>query len=381
MRDSLDPALGSDLRGMPLPVADYFDAEVFRREQSALFATAPRYLGHTLAVPEPGDYYALPTEGEGRALVHGPGGVTLLSNICRHRQALMLRGRGNTGVSIVCPVHRWTYALSGALRGAPRFHEEPCRHLQTYPTETWNGLVFEPVTGRSVARDLAGLRTWGVAEGFDANAVLDFGGYALDRIHVKTCAYNWKTYAEVFLEDYHVAPFRPGLAGFVSCSEVQWGFGTHHAVQHVRALPSGTRPGSGAYARWQDALRRVSTPPGPGPGALWFSYYPSLMIEWYPLVLIVSSLTPLGPERTLNVIEFYYPQEVAAFERELVEAQQAAYFETGAEDDEIALRLTLGRQALVARGGDDAGPYQRPLEDGMQHFHGWYRGAMAAGAR
>lgn len=30
---------------------------------------AGRYLGHELAVPDMGDYYALPHEGEGRALV------------------------------------------------------------------------------------------------------------------------------------------------------------------------------------------------------------------------------------------------------------------------------------------------------------------------
>ena len=48
-------------------------------------------------MPELGDYHALPQEGEGRALVRTPHGVELISNVCRHRQAVMLRGRGNTG--------------------------------------------------------------------------------------------------------------------------------------------------------------------------------------------------------------------------------------------------------------------------------------------
>ena len=67
----------------------------------------------------------------------------------------------------------------------------------------------------------------------------------------------------------------------------------------------------------------------------------------------------------------------AAFEREYVEAQQAAYLETCVEDDEIALRMDAGRQALMERGDDDAGPYQSPMEDGMQHFHEWYRRRMS----
>ena len=30
----------------------------------------------------------------------------------------------------------------------------------------------------------------------------------------------------------------------------------------------------------------------------------------------------------------------------------------------------------LARGDDDAGPYQSPMEDGMQHFHEWYQQRM-----
>jgi hypothetical protein len=71
------------------------------------------------------------------------------------------------------------------------------------------------------------------------------------------------------------------------------------------------------------------------------------MVEWYPHVLTVSTLYPQGPQKTLNVVEFYYPEEIAAFEREFVEAQQAAYMETCIEDDEIAERMDAGRKALM----------------------------------
>ena len=79
-------------------------------------------------------------------------------------------------------------------------------------------------------------------------------------------------------------------------------------------------------------------------------------------------------------MEFFYPEEIAAFERKFVEANQAAYMETCVEDDEIALRMDAGRKALRERGDDDAGPYQSPMEDGMQHFHEWYRRAMTSQA-
>ena len=35
--------------------------------------------------------------------------------------------------------------------------------------------------------------------------------------------------------------------------------------------------------------------------------------------------------------------------------------------------MDAGRAALLARGINQVGPYQSPMEDGMQHFHEWYR--------
>ena len=102
------------------------------------------------------------------------------------------------------------------------------------------------------------------------------------------------------------------------------------------------------------------------------------MVEWYPHVLTVSTLHPIRVDKTLNMVEFYYPEEIAAFEREFVEAQRAAYMETCIEDDEIAERMDAGRKALFMRGDNEVGPYQSPMEDGMQHFHEWYRRAMSA---
>jgi choline monooxygenase len=105
------------------------------------------------------------------------------------------------------------------------------------------------------------------------------------------------------------------------------------------------------------------------------------MVEWYPNVLVVSTLIPKGPRKTTNLVEFFYPEEIQAFEREYVQAQQAAYMETCVEDDEIALRMDAGREALMRRGDNEVGPYQSPMEDGMQHFHEWYRRKMTLPGR
>jgi choline monooxygenase len=353
-----------------LPVSSYFDEALYQREIEVLFQQGPRYVGHSLAVPERGDYHALPQEGGGRALVHTAQGIELVSNVCRHRQAVMLKGRGNlntagtgTGGNIVCPLHRWTYGPSGQLLGAPHFQNDPCLNLNNYKLQNWNGLLFED-NGRNIAADLAEM---------GPRHNLSFEGYALDRVELHECNYNWKTFIEVYLEDYHVGPFHPGLGHFVTCDDLRWEFKPEYSVQTVGVASQFEKSGSPIYERWKTALLAYRNGRLPEQGAIWLTYYPHIMVEWYPHVLTVSTLHPMGPRKTLNMVEFYYPEEIVAFEREFVEAQQAAYMETCIEDDEIGERMDAGRLALMQRGDNEVGPYQSPMEDGMQHFHEWYR--------
>jgi choline monooxygenase len=238
--------------------------------------------------------------------------------------------------------------------------------LGNYPLRQWNGLLFED-NGRDIAADLAGM---------GEQSALDFSGYVLDKVELHECNYNWKTFIEVYLEDYHVGPFHPGLGHFVTCDDLRWQFGDQFSVQTVGVSKAFGKPGSPTYQRWHDALLNYRNGALPERGAIWLTYYPHIMVEWYPHVLTVSTLHPMGPDKTLNRVEFFYPEDIAAFEREFVEAQQAAYMETCLEDDEIGERMDAGRKALLARGDNEVGPYQSPMEDGMQHFHNWYRREM-----
>ncbi|RZI94101.1 MAG: aromatic ring-hydroxylating dioxygenase subunit alpha, partial [Rubrivivax sp.] len=165
---------------------------------------------------------------------------------------------------------------------------------------------------------------------------------------------------------------------FVTCDDLAWEFGKHHSVQTVGVHQELERPGSPVYQRWHDQLLKFREGRPPEAGAIWLTYYPHIMVEWYPHVLVVSTLHPVSPEKTVNLVEFYYPEEIAAFERDFVEAHQAAYMETCVEDDEIAERMDAGRKALMMRGDNETGPYQSPMEDGMQHFHEWYRNEIGS---
>lgn len=362
-----------------ISVQSYFDDDLFQLERQLIFQKSAVYVGHEKMVPDPGDWRTLIQERSGRALLRDEQGVSLISNVCRHRQAIMLGGRagnvtdpecssGNlrdTGGKIVCPIHRWTYDTDGTLIGAPEFPQKPCLNLQRFELKHCHGLLFEGE--RDPARDMAALF---------ARPEFDFSNYVLDHVELHRCNYNWKTFIEVYLEDYHVAPFHPGLGNFVTCDDLRWEFSDWYSAQHVGLNQAFNQPGSDVYRRWHERLLDYRGGHKPEFGAIWVTYFPGHMIEVYPHVLVLSTLYPVSPQETVNMVEFYYPEEIAAFEREFVEAQQAAYMETAIEDDEIAERMDAGRRALMMRGTDEAGPYQSPMEDGMQHFHEWYRRMM-----
>ena len=351
-----------------LSVTSYFDEDLFRKEQALIFESRPRYLGHELSVPEVGDFHVLSHEGDGRALVRTPSGVECISNVCRHRQAIMLKGAGSLpGGTITCPLHRWSYDGEGKLLGTPSFPEKVCLDLPRQDLQKWNGMLFNGK--RDVARDLARL---GVA------SELDLAGYHLKKVETVEYDFNWKTFIEVYLEDYHVGPFHPGLGSFVTTDDLRWQLEADYSVQTVGVSDKLGKPGTDTYKKWHDVVLQYRKGVPPKYGAIWLTYYPHVMVEWYPHVLVVSTLHPQGPDKTLNVVEFFYPEEICAFEREFIEAQQAAYMETCVEDDEIALRMDAGRKALMLRGDNEFGPYQSPMEDGMQHFHEWYRREMGA---
>jgi choline monooxygenase len=353
-----------------LPVSAYFDERLFELEKRLIFDRGPGYAGHEIMVPELYDYRTMEWLDHGRMLTRQPDGVYSMSNVCRHRQAIMLEGQGNAR-NVVCPVHRWTYSPGGELIGAPHFPANPCLNLDKRKLENWNGLLFDGPRFANV--DLAGMR---VAD------ALRFDGYKLDRVELHQCNYNWKTFIEVYLEDYHVAPFHPGLGNFVTCDDLSWQFGDWYSVQKV-GITSLAKAGSPTYGKWQAQVNQYYQAIGKAPeqGAIWLTYYPNIMVEWYPHVLVVSTLLPQDVQKTLNVVEFYYPEDIACFERDFVEAEQAAYMETAIEDDEIAERMDRGRFALHKAGRNEFGPYQSPMEDGMQHFHEFYRRVMGEHVR
>jgi hypothetical protein len=163
--------------------------------------------------------------------------------------------------------------------------------------------------GRDIAQDLANL---GVAK------ELDFEGYVLDKVEVDR--------VPVQLEDLHRGlprglsrgPFHPGLGNFVTCDDLRWEFGDWHSVQTVGVNKALGKPGTtrtrlarrgAALQGWRAAAARRDLA----------HLLPERDGRVVPARARDLDAPSDGPEKCRNVVEFYYPEEIALFEREFVE--------------------------------------------------------------
>jgi choline monooxygenase len=169
-------------------------------------------------------------------------------------------------------------------------------------------------------------------------------GIKLHRITLFAC--NWKTFIEVRLEDYHVGPCHPGLGHFVTCDDLNWEYGDWRSVQTVGVNRGLARAGSPVYQKWHEQVLAYQWGEAPAHGSIWLTYYPGLMVEWYPHVLVVSSIVPTGVESCANVVESYYPEDIVLFERAFIKAEQAAYHETSVEDEDICACTKAGMRSI-----------------------------------
>lgn len=359
-QQSADASLG-------LPPSWYVDPRIFELERRALFDGGPHFVGRQEMVPRNGDYYALKGACEGLLLVRDKDEVRLVSNVCRHRQALMLHGRGNAK-RIVCPVHNWTYGLDGKLCAAPHFPENPCLHLDSDRLLDWRGILF--AGPRDAAADLAELT--GAAE-------LAADDYVLDRVEYEEHPLNWKSFMEVFLEDYHVFAVHPGLRTFVCPDELKAPRTVRGERFHLEVVnprwPLGN-PGSHHFEEYQRLLLDVYEGEPPAFGAVWLAYYPSTLIEFYPHAHIITNYEPLGPERTRLTSQYYFRRSIRETRPDFVEASHAIFAEVTAEDHMASVRLHEGRRALYRQGHEEQGPFQEPMEQGLRHFHDFLRRSL-----
>ncbi|GAC1413407.1 MAG: glycine-betaine demethylase subunit GbcA [Novosphingobium sp.] len=109
------------LPGHTLPQGLYLDSRAFEFDMTAIFGQSWLMAGFECELPKPGSYLAL-TVGKWPVLItrNRDGEIKAFHNSCRHRGSLICQDGHGSSARLVCPYHRWTYDLDGALLAAGR---------------------------------------------------------------------------------------------------------------------------------------------------------------------------------------------------------------------------------------------------------------------
>ena len=96
--------------------------------------------------------------------------------------------------------------------------------------------------------------------------------------------------------------------------------------------------------------------------------------EWRRALEVLANSPEGATEALLFAHGFMYETITGLVDSGLAISTTEPFLADGRIVEVMRFRTTdAGRKALLNRGTSDAGPYQSPMEDGMQHFHEWYR--------
>jgi phenylpropionate dioxygenase-like ring-hydroxylating dioxygenase large terminal subunit len=354
------------------PLSWFFDPKIFAVERETVFATAPEYAGCAGIVPDHGSFMTLASSDHTEMLVRNGEDVHLISNVCRHREMLVMKGQGQAK-ALICPMHRWTYDLGGRLLHAPEYPRRPCLLLPERRLQRWNGIFF--AGDRDVATDLAPL---------GSRPDLDIGHYVFAGRREEIYPVNWKILLEVFYDTKHVRNIHPGFARFQSPATI---VGTAISAERmdyeeVRAHPEfAANPASPRWEAWQKCILRLNGERAPERAIRYLVHFPHLIFEWFPYTLFVYDHRPLSPDSTLVINDFFHDPEAVAAEPQLPALARAAWEETWGEDVAVTGGIHRARRARYRREPQGVSGWRDylPDESGQARYLNFVKDAILRG--
>jgi choline monooxygenase len=331
-----------------IPSTWYLDPAFLERERERIFRSSWQWVGCAEDVSCPGDYFAASLLDEPIVVARDlDSRLRGLSNVCRHRAALIAAGTGN-GKLLQCPYHGWTYGLDGRLRRAPEMDgvedleiENLC--LPGVRVEEWGPLVFansdlSAPTFRETVPEIA--------------EEVDRAGFAIEKMKSRErreylVEANWKIYVDNYLEGYHIPMIHPALYRELDYEKYRVEAFRNHATQYAPLRPSSGEDRT--YPKREEDEK-----------ALYYWVFPNLMLNFYPGNLQANAVIPLDHQRTLTVFEWF------ALEGEDIEPAVAFSHQVQIEDVAISNSVQKGLRSRTY----DRGRLSVRRENGVHFFHG-----------
>ena len=212
----LPPGLAEDLASCLLPAASastlpaacYTDPDIHQVERDTVFRRGWIGVGRFDRWPEVGDFSAIDIGGVPVVVVRGEDQLRAFANTCSHRSTQVMVGEGNCS-RMRCPFHFWTYALDGRLLGAPSMQrtdgfDRGDHGLHEFALVERYGFVFVSLEGSPPPID-----EW-LGDFGEVHEASNLAGLVTTHRREFTVECNWKGFAEVFNEYYHLPYVHPG---------------------------------------------------------------------------------------------------------------------------------------------------------------------------
>jgi choline monooxygenase len=345
-----------------LDVKYYIDELYHEKERHLLFNQLPIYMGCEQMIPVHGNYYVSPRDDNRYTLINNSQGIQAISNICKHHQAILLNNSGHVS-NIYCPFHHWKYDLEGKLINAPHFEKIPCVQLNKLDVFKWENLFFKHQAPSIILPKDTLFNHF------------SFKDYVFHQTIELESNYNWKIFIDNYLDDLHIPVIHSGLRCMVDMKTLKWEFSEHYNIQQLQLKMPITSSKSAAFICWADAILQVQTqhPEIPLYPISWVLIYPSTMIEVYPYMITISTVTPTGPNHCINHVDFLYPKSILEYFPDYPKISQTSYLETAKEDDRLCESIHQGKKMLFNHQEQELGLSHPNLEKGIFYFHQFYK--------
>ena len=330
-----------------LPASWYYDPSVYARERDAIFGREWLAVGRASLLQQPGHYLATAMAGWPLLLVvDSAGELHGFHNVCRHRAGPLVWDGDGHCTALVCRYHGWAYDLGGRLVsardfGAPEGFDLDEHGLHPIRTEVWRGLVFASLAreGPSLIESLGSFTNQ--CEAFPMEDFV-FSHEVINDIDA-----NWKTYADNYLEGYHIPLVHRALNREIDAKRYQIDVG-------------------GRWCRHSAPARDGSTVSG-----LWLWRWPNLALNLYPDGMNMERFLPLGPTRTRIVYQYFFRHLDGDSQHDREQSMRMSA-ELLDEDRDICEAVQRNLEAGAYRGGTLSPRH----EEGVAAFQGLVRDAV-----
>lgn len=352
-----------------LPPTCYTSGDVAISEIEHIFRKCWFGVGRADIVAGCGDYVTLDIAGQNIILLRDKkGNLRAFANVCRHRNARLLDGKG-TCKGIRCPFHSWFYGLDGNLVAAPfmkkaKDFDKSKSGLLAYRAEEREGFAFvclDPETN-SIDDFLGDFKAihapWPMASLVSVRR----------REIVVNC--NWKMFLEVFNEYYHLPFVHPDTVDSI--------YLTPSAAETVSgnfATQFGPTEGTGGLLENTQASALPTMPGLTGEGASGARYtwiFPNMTFAANRDALWCYEAYPIGANQCKVYQTACFPPETVALQA--FAEKSLAYMErldaALAEDVPALINQQRGMECPDAV----SGRFQPDLEPNVAAFARWYAG-------